>query len=183
MFFLALYLMCTFLALMIGGLAAWSDVKGMTIPNQYSVAIGALFFGAWVSAKYGADGAAFGALSGHLITAAIMFAITAALFAVRALGGADSKLLTAFGLWVGLKGLAALLLYTTLAGGGLAIAAIVIKRWRLCANAPEGSWLAQIHGGASKVPYGIAILIGALVAFGYCQFLSPHTLSIFVNGK
>lgn len=183
MFCLVLFLICAFMSLFVGALAAWSDIRGMTIPNIYSAIVGGLFVVAYVVVALMGPEGVFGPWVSHLVAGLIVFAVTVLLFAARALGGADSKLATVFALWVGIQGLSAFLLYTTLAGGVLGLTALAIRHWKLFANAPAGSWPAQIQAGASKVPYGVAILTGAVIAFFYAGYFSPETLSSFVGGN
>jgi prepilin peptidase CpaA len=78
------------------------------------------------------------------------FAFSAGLF-----GGGDIKLLAATGLWLDLRGGLLLIIAVLLAGGLVAIAYIAANLLRRRA---EGSLKSR------RVPYGIAIAIGALLA-------------------
>lgn len=181
MIFLALFLACLFVAIATGAMAAWSDIRGMTIPNLYSVIVLGAFFVAfgllWV---FGYDHV-FSGLSRHLAAALIVFVITLIMFAAKVIGAADSKLGTAFALWVGLKGLIPFIFYTSLAGGLLGVAALAIRKWKPFKDPEEGSWIAQVQGGASKVPYGVAIALGALASFVKLGYVGVDNFSLFLG--
>lgn len=82
--------------------------------------------------------------------AVITFAVTAGLFALRAMGGGDVKLLTALALWVRPEHFAYLVAIMALLGGVLTIA--------------FGMWhVARRRTGRIAIPYGIAISAAALL--------------------
>ncbi len=180
MFLLVVFLLCVFVALGTGALAAWSDIKGLTIENFYSVIVIVSFvvcFAAmWI---FGRNDVFFSPVS-HLLGALIVFGVTAAMFAFGALGAADSKLATAFALWVGLRGLFPFLFYMTLAGGLLALVSLALQKWTPIKAPKEGSWIARVQGGESKVPYGVAIFIGALVSFVKIGYFDGEVLRSFL---
>ncbi|MCD8571739.1 MAG: peptidase [Alphaproteobacteria bacterium] len=177
-----LYVFLLVAVLGVGVLAAASDVRGMTIPNLHSVIVLAAFpvcYGvAWLA---GVD-VFHGPLS-HLLGLLIVFAISAGLFALGVMGAADSKLASAYAVWMGVYGLAPFLFYMTLAGGLLGIATIIMKRYRPFKKLPAGSWMAQAQGGADKVPYGVAIVCGAFVSFWLLGYVEGDVLSAFLAGS
>ena len=154
MLLMIVFLMCVFVAVGTSVLAALSDLRGMVIPNSYSVIIIVAFvvcFGAmWFS---GRDDI-FSSIWSHGLSALIMFLVTLAMFGFKLIGAGDSKFGTALALWVGLKGLMPFVFYMSLVGGLLAIAALVLKKWKPLQHPKEGGWVAQVQSGASKVPYG-----------------------------
>lgn len=164
MILLTLYIFLIVAALGVGSLAAWSDCRGMTIPNIYSALILGLFplcYGvAWLA---GVD--AFAAPLSHGLGLLIVFGITAPLFAYKIMGAADSKLASAYALWMGAHGVLPFLFYTTLFGGLLGVATIILKRYKPFPHAAPHSWVGQAQAGADKVPYGVAITLGAFVSF------------------
>lgn len=82
--------------------------------------------------------------------AVLTFAITAGLFALRAMGGGDVKLLTVLALWVRPEHFGYLVVIMALLGGVLTIA--------------FGAWhVARRHQGRVAIPYGIAISAAALL--------------------
>jgi prepilin peptidase CpaA len=178
---LIVFLSCLLFAVGSGVLASISDYRGMTIPNIYSAIIVGAFvvaFGCtWIM---DVDHVFQPALS-HLASGAIVLVVTMALFYLKVLGGADSKLASAYALWVGLPGLVAYLFYMSLAGGILGIIALILKKWKPLKNVPEKSWIAQVQAGHSKVPYGIAIFIGVLAYFAKAGYYDLQFLAQFVQ--
>lgn len=179
MLFLVFYLFGLIAALGAGAVAGWSDFKGMTIANRLSLVVLAAFVVAWPAAYY-AEAGAFQPVKMHILSGLIMFAVTFVLFLMRVIGGGDSKLLSVYALWTGVKGMAGLIFYVALFGGVLALAALAISRFRPFGAAPEGSWIARVQAGESAVPYGIAITFGAVMAFVDLGYFSPDTLSQFL---
>lgn len=182
MFLLIVFLMCLFVAVGTGILAGWSDYKGMIIPNIYSVMVIASFALAYIVLSLGGRGDVFVSLFSHLFGGVIVFIVTLVMFAMKGIGGGDAKLATAFAFWTGVKGLFPFLFYMSIWGGVLAVLSIVLKKYTPIKNPPEGSWLAQCQDGANKVPYGIAIVAGALASFAHLGYFSGETLSSFLFG-
>lgn len=182
MVFLVVYIFCLVSVLGLGGLAAWSDFRGMKIANPISLLVALLFPVAWGACRF-ADVAVFSPFTSHLASAAAVLGVTFLLFAARIIGGADSKLLSAFALWTGMKGVAALLLYTAVAGAFLGLAALFLKKWPVCRNARPDGWIARLQGGESVVAYGIAIAAGAVMSFWALGYFSSATLALFLVAK
>lgn len=180
MFLLTIYLVCLFAALGAGILASVSDFRGLTIPNSFSLIVAAAFFAAYVSLALLDHAVPFSSVASHLTSGAIIFAITAAMFAAKAIGAADSKLLTAYSFWAGIKGIPALLFYTTLIGGLLGLVALGLRKWKPFKNPRPGGWIARSQAGENKVPYGIAIALGALASFIKLGYFNSETLSSFL---
>ncbi len=180
MILLIIFLICVFVTLVVGGLAALSDIKSMTIPNVYSLYVIAAFFVAYGALYLGGQQDVFSPFLSHIISAALAFVVTLGLFAMRIIGAGDSKFATACALWLGVKSLLAFLFYMTLSGGVLGIVALYIKRKKPFKSPVEGSWVYQVQGGADKVPYGIAISFGMLVAFMHAGYFSTDVLGSFV---
>ncbi len=183
MFYLVLFLICLLLSVGVGALAGLSDIRGMVIPNIYSVVVGLSFFVAFTGLYLGGKAQIFSPIWSHLMAAGLMFAVTLGLFAVRAIGAADSKLGTVFALWAGLKGLAPFLLFMALGGGILALAALILQKKKPFPNPAKDSWVGRVQGGESKVPYGVAIVFGAAVAFYQIGYFDPSNLSLFFHTK
>jgi prepilin peptidase CpaA len=144
---------------------AVNDVATFRIPNwaNAGVAVGFLLF------------AGIATLAGaqlpwllHLAAGAAVFAGGIVLFQLRAMGGGDVKLLAAAALWVGWGvGLLTFLVYVGLAGGALVLLLLILRRnlmmtlvW-VSPRLPQ-SWPRVLTHG-EKVPYGVAIAIGAIV--------------------
>lgn len=180
MFLLLCFLIALFVVAGTSILAALSDIRGMTIPNMYSGIILGAFAACYVVLWLGGREDVFFGLGSHLIAALIVFVLTLMMFAGKAMGAGDSKLGTALALWMGLKGLIPFIFYTSLAGGLLGLAALGLRHWKPVKNPPEGSWVEQVQGGASKVPYGVAIALGALASFVKIGYLDVDILSSFL---
>ena len=87
------------------------------------------------------------------------------MFALRWIGGGDAKLMASACLWLGWTGVAPFLLFTALAGGGFCLL-LIAARSQLqpyVANAP--GWLSRLMQPKGDIPYGVAIAIGALLAY------------------
>jgi prepilin peptidase CpaA len=161
------------------GLAsAWSDFKGFTISNVYSIGVILAFVPAFLAVTLMAPEAAyFASWKSHLIAAAGVFAVTFVLFTTNMIGAGDSKLCTAYALWVGLLGLPSFLFFMTVFGGLLGLMTLIFRKWKPFKAPAEGSWIAKAQEGASEVPYGIAIVIGALIAFIQSGYFDPDALA------
>ncbi len=140
--------------------AAISDVFTMKIPNWLNLAIAALMVPA----------ALIAGMSGHDLmwngaAGAVMLAVGFALFATNCIGGGDAKLFAAASLWIGWDQLLPFAVYTTVAGGGLAI---VMKAWQMVRfehEVRDATWLKQVIRADLDLPYGVAIAAGAMIAY------------------
>ncbi|MCF8495109.1 MAG: prepilin peptidase [Alphaproteobacteria bacterium] len=180
MFLLTFFLICVFIALGAGFLAALSDLKGLKIPNFHSVLIAGTFLMAYAGLWLGGREDVFAPLLSHMLGFALVFLMTLALFAFRAIGGGDSKMASAFALWMGLKGIILFLFYTAMFGGLLGAAALILKRWKPFKGPAPNSWIARVQAGENAVPYGVAILAGALVSFAKIGYFGSEVLSSFL---
>jgi prepilin peptidase CpaA len=143
---------------------ALNDIVSFRIPNWANAALAAGFFVvAGAAALAGADVRWLA----HLSAGALMFAGGLLLFQFRAMGGGDVKLLSAAALWVGMNGLLPFLVVVGLAGGGLAILLLMLRKHMMplvawaSPRVPQ-SWPRVLTAG-EKVPYGVAIAVGAIL--------------------
>ena len=173
MIILVIFLFCLMTAIGVGILAGMSDFKGMQIPNMYPAMIAGAFCAAFAFLWLGGDAEIFSSLGSHIISGVAVFAVTYLLFFFGKFGGGDSKLLTAYAFWMGLKGLPAFLFFMSVGGALLGVAALILKRRTLFPRARETSWIGRVQKGENVVPYGIAIAFGAIVAFGFMGFFNP----------
>lgn len=180
MLLLITFLICIFAALGSCVMGAWSDFKGLKIANIYTVVV-LVSFGVAFGVLSFANFSVFFSVTSHLISALIVFGVTALMFSFGALGAADSKLGTAVALWVGLKGLPVFLFWMAVSGGILGVSALIIKKRKPFASTAENSWIDQLQKGQSKVPYGIAIAVGAVVAFVQIGYLDLATFQRFLS--
>jgi prepilin peptidase CpaA len=180
MIFLVFYLFSAVSAAGMGLLAAHSDYRGLTIPNRYALLV-ILCFAVAYGAAHLAGAPVFAPLSSHLLSAGLTLAVTVVLFALRVVGGGDSKLATAFALWLSARTLVVFLFYMSFFGGVLGLLALALRKWKPVAQPRPGSWIARVQEGQSAVPYGIAIVCGALVTFAILGYFSPRTLGLFLR--
>ena len=126
--------------------AAFTDIRRRTITNwlNLSIALGAPLFW-WASGlKLMPD------IAWQLGVAALTFVVTAGLFALRAMGGGDVKLLTALALWIRPNDFFYLVIVMAVLGGVLTI---LFAGWHM----------ARRQQGRLAIPYGIAISAAGLL--------------------
>lgn len=141
--------------------AALKDVTTFTIPNWISAALIVAFVPAALASGMPLEsiGLAFAVGFGALLAGMAMFAL-------NWIGGGDAKLLAAAALWLGWSQLLPFLLVTGLAGGGLALLLLELRSALLRPMVQSGpAWIARLAEPGGHAPYGVAIAIGALVAF------------------
>jgi prepilin peptidase CpaA len=139
---------------------AASDLLTMTISNRVSLAIAAGFL-------------ALAALSGMppieflLHTGAGVTVLAAAFFcfAMGWVGGGDAKIVSAAALWFGFGHTMEFLLYASIFGGALTILLIQFREWPLPYALAGQPWLLRLHHKETRVPYGIALAVGALIVY------------------
>jgi prepilin peptidase CpaA len=146
------------------------DVRTRRLPNAltFGAALAALCFALF---QDGLSGLGWSA-AGWLTALALFFPF----FALRGLGAGDVKLLAALGAWFGASNALYLALYTAVAGGVMAIAVLVSRRyakqafwnlWLLLAfwrtNGVRPLPELTLQGGTGpKLAYAIPIAVGAL---------------------
>ena len=156
---LQLVLLLIFPAMVVvGGLR---DLTSFTIPNWISAVLILAFFPAAL-----AYGLAPGAIGAHLGVFALALLAGMGMFALRWIGGGDAKLFAAAALWLGFPASLSYLMVTAMAGGGLALALISLRSPILRPYVLSGpAWSRRLAEPDESVPYGVAIAIGALIAF------------------
>ena len=91
-----------------------------------------------------------------------------AMFAVGWIGGGDAKLFAAASLWLGFPAALTYVAVTAIAGGALAVLLLALRSAWLKPFVPGGvAWLSRLTTTGENVPYGVAIAVGALVAYYY----------------
>ena len=125
--------------------AAVIDVRTFTISNRLAMAVALLAPFFWWSAglPLWPDAAI------QVAVALAVFAVLAVTFYLAMMGGGDVKLAAAVALWFAPLETLRFLLFMSLAGGFVTIVALLVHR-------------ARSREGRPKVPYGVAIAIGAL---------------------
>ncbi|MGY5778090.1 A24 family peptidase [Rhizobium sp. LEGMi135b] len=154
-------------------IAAISDLLTMTIPNRLSLALAISFF---VLAPI--VGLSFAEIGMQVAGAGAVFFACFTLFALNVMGGGDAKLLAAAALWFGLDAsLLEFLIYVAFIGGAVTIL-IMLLRSQANTILAMGLPLPNSLVIAKKIPYGIAIAIGGIMAFPSSPLLIAATRSI-----
>ncbi|HAD85450.1 MAG TPA: pilus assembly protein CpaA [Brevundimonas sp.] len=140
--------------------AGLQDLATMRISNWVSLALLAAFVLAALLA-----GLSWAALAQHFAAGAVVLFVAAAMFGLRWIGGGDAKLMAAGALWLGPSALLPFVLFVALAGGAFCILLMSARTWcqPYAASAPE--WAARLIQPKGDIPYGVAIAIGALLAY------------------
>jgi prepilin peptidase CpaA len=151
-----------FPALVIFG--AVQDVISYRIPNWISLALIAGFV---LAAGVGlAAGLPLATVGLNLAVGVGALVLGIGLFSAGWVGGGDAKLFAAGALWLGWPALTGYLAATALAGGGIAILLFGLRSAFLRPFVSIGpAWLGRLAEPGESVPYGVAIAIGALLAF------------------
>jgi len=152
-------LLLVFPALVITG--ALRDLVSYTIPNWISVALAVGFPIAALAMGLPLPTIGFQVAVGVAALVAGMV-----MFAMRWIGGGDAKLFAAAALWLGWPSLMPFLAVTGLAGGALAVTLLGLRSPIMRGYVVNGpAWFARLVEPEENVPYGVAIAVGALVAF------------------
>jgi prepilin peptidase CpaA len=131
--------------------AAFTDLRSRRIGNWLTgaIALGAPLFW-WASAMpLWADPWTGTSVAAQMGVALVTFAVLAVLFAIRAMGGGDVKLLTALALWIEPALFLTLILTMALLGG---ILTILFGAWHVMRRQRD----------KLAIPYGVAISLAAL---------------------
>lgn len=140
--------------------AGLRDLTTMTIPNWMSaVLIVAFYPAAWLVGLSGMQ-----VLTHTGVAVAALF-VGAGMFALRWIGGGDAKLMATTCLWLGLTGSAMFLLWTGLMGGLFCLCLIFARAWFKPYVYGAPPWVGRLMEPKGDIPYGVAIAVGALLAF------------------
>ena len=99
-----------------------------------------------------------------VLLALVVLAFGFTLFAFNLLGGGDAKLLAAVAPWMGLGAVAHFAMYMVLAGGALALALLLFRQIPPMPIYANTGWIMNLHNARGKMPYGVAIAVGGLLA-------------------
>lgn len=136
------------------GLAAcWFDVVQRRLPNWLSL----LTFSVGIGVALVTSGTA--ALPWNLVHALIALIVGMGLFALRAVGGGDAKYYAANAAWFGIDVALRLLVAVSMAG------LVVLLIWAVWRRARGEKIFAKSPDERNKLPYGVAIAIGAVLAW------------------
>ena len=143
--------------MIVGGL---HDLTTMKIPNWVSLALLAAFLPAALLA-----GLSWTAFALHLAVGVAVLFVGAGLFALRWVGGGDAKLMAGAALWLGPGALLPFLVFVALAGGVFCLLLMSARTWCQPYAGSAPGWAARLIQPKGDVPYGVAIAIGAVLAF------------------
>lgn len=152
--------------------AALSDLTTMRIPNWLSGSLILAFFPTAL-----VIGLPLEMVAMHAGVAFVALLVGMGLFAARVIGGGDAKLIAAACLWFGPSASFEFVLWTAVFGGFLSIALIVARRDVAPYISGGPTWVHTLLAAKGDIPYGIAIAVGALVAFP-----SSALLTVFAAG-
>lgn len=138
--------------------AAAFDIATMEIPDWISIALVALFPVAAL-----AGGFSFAEAGFHAACGAMALLVVFAMFHFGLMGGGDGKLIAAAAIWLGAIAMPSFIVWTTIAGGLLAIAALLARK-AAPASAGHPAFLARLLRPQGGIPYAVAIAVGALAA-------------------
>jgi prepilin peptidase CpaA len=140
--------------------AGLKDATSYIIPNRLNAAIALAFVPAALCAGLSGPMFAVCGLAGF-----VALALGVVLFCLRLIGGGDAKLLAACVLWLGPAAAAPFLAWTALAGGLLALGLLAARRTPGLAVISGAAWVQRLLQPKGEAPYGVAIAVGALIAF------------------
>ena len=135
--------------------AALTDIVRRRIPNWIVIALTVLYVSAVVLRVAPSTW-----LSG-LGAAAIVLAVTYAIYHFGVFGAGDAKLFSVVALFMGLTNLAKFALLTVLIGGLMAVGALILRPKRAMRGLTAAG---RTQGGGRGIPYGVAIALGGIVA-------------------
>ncbi|MGB7373747.1 A24 family peptidase [Pontixanthobacter sp.] len=143
--------------------AAFTDIRRRQIDNWLNIAIviGAPLF--WWSSGL----SLWPDVAMQLGVALAAFAVLAGLFALRAMGGGDVKLLTALALWIEPNAFMQLLIMMALLGGALTI---VMGGWHVMRRQKD----------RLAIPYGVAISAAGLWVIG-TQYIPAESMKAMLG--
>ncbi|PRD44203.1 peptidase [Phyllobacterium phragmitis] len=141
--------------------AAISDLLSMTIQNRVSlILVGAFAILAPLT------GMAWDVYALHFAAGFAVLTATFGLFAIRAMGGGDAKLMAATALWFGLNTSLVTYLFTaSMLGGMLTLAILAYRRSPITVVAGRFEFMRRLAQNDIGIPYGIALGAAGLLTF------------------
>jgi prepilin peptidase CpaA len=151
--------------------AACTDVASLTIPNWVSIALAALFVPIALLTRMPLN-----EIGVHLLFGVGLLAVGFFLFQANVIGGGDAKLLAGATVWTGFTAFAPFIVWTAIAGGCVALALLSARKW-VAPNAAQPAFVNRLLTPNSGVPYGVAIMLGGLMALPALPF-AEHALTL-----
>lgn len=148
--------------------AAVFDFWTYRIPNLVTGTLALLYFGCVVGFFWGTG---IDWLS-HIGACLSVLVVGLGLFYFRIFGGGDIKLLAAVALWIGFsRELIVFLLVAGVAGGALTLLLLALRAGLTMVPIAFPAYTPTALQVGSPVPYGVAVVIGALWVAGWIPFL------------
>jgi prepilin peptidase CpaA len=145
--------------------ACFTDMFAMRISNRVCLAILALFV---VFIFF--SGMPLALAGWHLLAGFIVLCISFALFTFGWIGGGDAKLVAAISVWIGFSQLWDYIALSSVLGGFLTLALLMLRNHPLPAFAVKQPWIVRLHDKKSGIPYGIALGVTALILWPHNSF-------------
>ncbi len=144
--------------------AAYSDLTRYLLPNRLCLAAAALYPVFLLAIHWDGYGMTLHDILMSVVIAIVVFAVCAGFFALNIMGGGDVKLIPIVALWAGSAHILPYLFITSVVGGLIAMAIIIINRINMSKyyKSSENINLCMAEKKISAVPYGIGIAIGGL---------------------
>jgi prepilin peptidase CpaA len=98
-----------------------------------------------------------------------------ALFALGLIGGGDAKLAAVTALWLGADHTLAYLLYAALLGGAFALGVLGFRGLPLPSALHSRGWIGRLHARGTGVPYGVTMVMAALLVFPATRWMAGLT--------
>lgn len=141
--------------------AAISDFLSMTIQNKVPLLLAAAFL--LLAPLTGMPWPQFGL---HVGAGMVVLVAGFALFAIRAMGGGDAKLLAATSLWMGWgMNLVTYLALASMIGGALTLLILAYRKSPFAVFAGRVECLRRIADANEGIPYGVALGVAGLMTF------------------
>lgn len=142
------------------------DIYTMKIPNRLCFSLVIVYFFAAYCAHM-----SFHDVLIHLVCGLVALLFGFILFNFRFIGGGDAKLAAATVLWLGFDPLATYACVSAIVGGIITVGLLIFRRLSLPAFLSSQGWIVRLHDPKEGVPYGVALVIGGIVAYGETPIL------------
>ncbi|MBS0384158.1 MAG: prepilin peptidase [Proteobacteria bacterium] len=166
---LELFALAVFAGLLV--FAALTDIVSLTIHNWVSIALAVLFAPIALATNMPIQEIGIHYLFGFGLLAVGFF-----LFQAHVIGGGDAKLLAGAAVWTGFTAFVPFIFWTTMAGGVIALG-LLMARQQFAPAAVLPAFVNRLLTPKSGVPYGVAIMMGGLMALPSIPF-AEHTLTL-----
>jgi prepilin peptidase CpaA len=151
--------------------AACTDVMALTIHNWVSIALALLFVPIALMTRM-----PLAEIGIHYLFGLGLLAVGFFLFQANVIGGGDAKLLAGAAVWTGFTAFVPFIFWTAMAGGLIALA-LLMARQQFAPAPVQPEFVNRLLTPKSGVPYGVAIMLGGLMALPSLPF-AEHALTL-----